>query len=87
MIPLINRPSMYRGKLGEITLAGSGLALMTLMLFFGFRLFWDNGFWGLLQLLLTSLVAGALANIRWLQNGITPLICTGLGIAQAFKTF
>ncbi len=88
MVPPINRPNIYRGRLGESIFAGTGLALTAMMLFFGFRLFWDNGFWGFLQLVIISAVGGFLANLRWLQqNGLTPILCTGLGVAQAIKIF
>lgn len=87
LIPAINRPRMYREKLGEYVLGLSGLILTALLFYFGFRLFWDNGFWGILQFLIVSMATGIVIKIRWLQNGLTPLICIALGLAQAIKIF
>ena len=85
--PAINRPNMYRGKFGEYVLGLNGLIMTVLLIYFGFRLFWDNGFWGLLQFLIVIMISGVLVNLRWLQNALTPLICTVLGLAQAIKIF
>lgn len=85
LVPRHNRPSMFRGVAGELALGALGLMLSGLLIFFGFRLFWDNGFWGLLQLLVVAFVAGWLSSLRVLHNGLTPLVCLGLATAQAIK--
>jgi hypothetical protein len=82
-----NRPNIYRGPAGEAVLGVTGLTLTLLMFFFGFRIFWDNAWWGLIQLPLAALASGFLTSMSWLNNGLTPIIFAGLGIAQAIKIF
>lgn len=85
MLPKINRPNVYRGRFGEILLGLMGFVLSILMFFFLFRLFWDNGLWGILQLLIVSIVVGFVVNRQFVQSGVVPIICSLLGVAQAIK--
>ena len=87
MISPLNRPNFFRSGLGLWAFSFSGLLMTILMFFFGFRLFWDNGLWGLLQLLVVSLLSGVIANTSVRHSGLTPLVCCGLAVAQAIKIF
>lgn len=87
LVPEINKPNFYRGKGGELFLGTVGAVLTILLFFFGFRLFWDNGIWGLLQLFLIVLISGFLSRLGLLQNGASPCLLAALGVAQAIKIF
>jgi hypothetical protein len=65
MVSPVNRPNFLRSKTGEAVL---GSLLTVLLLFFGFRFFWDNGLWGLLQLFVVSLVTGVALKLPFLNK-------------------
>jgi hypothetical protein len=85
MVSPVNRPNFLRSKAGEAAFGLVGLLLTLLLFFFGFRLFWDNSLWGLLQFVVAALVTGAVSKLNFLRNGLTPFVCCALAIAQAIK--
>lgn len=85
MVSPINRPNLLRLRAGEALLASIGLLLTVQLFFFGFRLFWDNGLLGLLQILTVSLATALLLRLTFLHNGLTPFICCAFATAQAIR--
>lgn len=86
MIHPVNRPNLFRKGLGELVFGLTGLLLTVFLLFFGFRLFWDNGMWGLLQVFVMLIVTGFLGRLQFLHaSGLTPIVLAVLCSFQAYK--
>lgn len=85
MVPRLDTPNVFRSKGGQILFGLLGLVLTALCLYFLFRLFSDNGWWGLLQLFIVSLVCGLITRMQWTQNVLVPIVCAVLGCVQAYR--
>lgn len=85
MVSPVNRPSLLRTGFGQITFGIAGVILTLMLFYFGFRLFYDNGFWGLLQLVVAAVVSGFFSRLSIFQNALAPYILSAACLAQAVK--
>ena len=85
MVFPLNRPSLLRTGVGQITFGIVGVILTLMLFYFGFRLFYDNGFWGLLQLVVVAVVAGFFSRLSIFHNALVPYILSVACLAQAVK--
>ncbi len=85
MVSPVNRPNVLRTGIGQMIFGTVGLVLTMMLFYFGFRLFFDNGFWGLLQLVLVIVAAGFFSRMAFFQNLLALLVLTIACVAQAVK--